>query len=177
MTRVLGLKNGALVYFVRCDLQRGGPTARGPGHGAGPRTRGARAAPPPRPPAAGPQPWTRRGGAAPERRGSRGPRRGSASTGRPRPAPSGRAAAAPPDSTCSPRAAAWLGPGGPPRLRAAHPRPPAPAPLPLPLPPPPPRTTDRGQRGEAAALVTRASSLLRLPPPLSGRRRLMTSGA
>lgn len=75
MTKVLGLKNDALVYFVRCDLRPSGPTAHGRERGAGPRTRGARAALPPRPPAAGPQPWTRRRGAARERRASRGPRR------------------------------------------------------------------------------------------------------
>lgn len=71
MTRVLGLNNDALVYFVRFDLRPGGRRARGPGRGAGPRARGARAARRPRPPAAGPQPWTSRAGP----RAGRQPRR------------------------------------------------------------------------------------------------------
>lgn len=76
MIRVLGLRNDALVYFVRCDLRPSGRRTHGPGRGAGPQARGARAAPPRRPPAAGPQPWARRGGAA----GDSGPRVPHAST-------------------------------------------------------------------------------------------------
>lgn len=55
------MKNGVLVYFVRCDLRPSGPRAHGPGRGAGHQARGARVALPPRPPAAGPQPWAKRG--------------------------------------------------------------------------------------------------------------------
>lgn len=90
-------------------LRPSGPTAHGPGRGAGPRTRGVRAALPPRPPAAGPQPWTRHGGAAPARRASRGPWRRvrkhralHASALGPR-REAAAAAATSADSTCSPR--------------------------------------------------------------------------
>lgn len=74
MTGVLGLRNDALAYVSRCDLQPSGPGARGSGRGAGPQARGALAALPPRPPAAGPQPWARCRRAARGRRASCGQR-------------------------------------------------------------------------------------------------------
>lgn len=143
MTRVLGLKNDALVYFVRFDLRPGGRRARGPGRGAGPRARGARAARRPRPPAAGPQPWTSRAG---PRAGRQPPAPRARSLGpgrRPRGAAASEAAA----SSAPPAARGGAAGRGPSRLPRLLARPGgllrAPA-LPLPS---PPRGSEPGSGG------------------------------